>query len=298
MVNVPAKPTNVIKIDAAAAKARQDEITHAIRRELNSVVDATDDESLAKEGLDAARKTTGSARETVMGTLAGVASANQWTANEIDAAGAFGLVEAAGNRKLPRSVATYLSELKRAMHPNVAPFFPAFVTLRDEVWAAEVAALKIDKDAPAPLKAAFGRSYHALNAILSVAKDAEYCEDAADVVALAHARTAAQNADVERATGKLAAALALLAEVQAHHKSGELAAGIDMVAKAMEKLAPTVAAKAVAPVVKPAPVVKLAPVIAVTADDEIYSGVVDVHAAMDAIMDVRMGTTLNTRVAA
>jgi hypothetical protein len=92
------------------------------------------------------------------------------------------------NAELPKSIATFVGEAKRAMHPKVRDDFADILAVRDAAWQAEDDARQIDKAAPAPIKKAFARKYHFLITLLGEAAEDKWYTTVEECVAFAESR--------------------------------------------------------------------------------------------------------------
>lgn len=197
-----------------------------IRATVSPILDA---DHLSKEAREAATEASQAAtnkREVIMGDLAILASQGAWSVKDVDAAAKMACGDAIGNEALPKSVATFVGEARRAMHPDVRDRFPTLVKLRDEVWEVEKAERKADKDAKTPLMSAFARSYHALVGMMGAVIDGTHSfVVASDVVAFAEARDPAM--DPKKQADKIASILDQLAAISNTFPDQDLLAGID-----------------------------------------------------------------------
>lgn len=197
-----------------------------IRSTVSPILDKDAASTEAREAATTASQAATTQREIVMAELALLASAGAWSVKDVDAAAKMACGDAIGNEALPKSVATFVGEARRAMHPDVRDRFPTLVKLRDEVWEVEKAERKADKDAKTPLMSAFARSYHALVGMMGAVIDGTHSfVVASDVVAFAEARDPAM--DPKKQADKIASILDQLAAISNTFPDQDLLAGID-----------------------------------------------------------------------
>ena len=197
-----------------------------IRSTVSPILDKDAASTEAREAATTASQAATTQREIVMAELALLASAGAWSVKDVDAAAKMACGDAIGNEALPKSVATFVGEARRAMHPDVRDRFPTLVKLRDEVWEVEKAERKADKDAKTPLMSAFARSYHALVGMMGAVIDGTHSfVVASDVVAFAEQRDPAM--DPKKQADKIAAMLDQLAAISNTFPDQDLLAGID-----------------------------------------------------------------------
>ena len=197
-----------------------------IRSTVSPILDKDAASTEAREAATQASQAATTQREIVMAELALLASAGAWSVKDVDAAAKMACGDAIGNEALPKSVATFVGEARRAMHPDVRDHFPTLVKLRDEVWEVEKAERKADKDAKTPLMSAFARSYHALVGMMGAVIDGTHSfVVASDVVAFAEARDPAL--DPKKQADKIASILDQLAAISNTFPDQDLLAGID-----------------------------------------------------------------------
>lgn len=125
-----------------------------------------------------------SMREAIMVSVAGLSQAGQWTQSEIGAAA--GKAANMSNNVSEKALATFIGETKNAMHPRMRASVPDIINLRDVVWSAETEMRKLSKDAPAPLRKAFARSYHLMIAMFKEGAEGRMfatCQDVLDFAA-------------------------------------------------------------------------------------------------------------------
>ncbi len=162
---------------SAPAGARVGHIANTIRAALSPILDADATRSDAQEAFQEAAGTSASVRMEVLVALASASAADAWTVSEINAAAA--AAGKVGNMALPKSVATFVSESKRAMSPKVREHVGDLVALAGEVWAEEAA---LDKDQPRPCRKAFKRCYHMTLRMFGLCEDGELLSSTSDVV--------------------------------------------------------------------------------------------------------------------
>jgi hypothetical protein len=206
---------------------RSHTIANAIRAALEPMTSADAMRDEANNALTEAKDGSVNARELVMGNLAGLASQGDWTEQEINLAAV--LMGKQSNAELPKAVATFVGEAKRAMHPAVRDDFANLVGVRNEAWEAEELARTIDKKAPQPVKKAFARKYHLLITLLGEAAKGNWLTTTDEVVTFAQARD--PDIDADKAMKALTKLREQLATIAANFPDVDLTAAADMLAK-------------------------------------------------------------------
>ncbi len=153
------KPAGTAPTDRTTSIAAQ------IRGAMDPILAADDAAALAKEAADAAKGETVNVRQGILGSLASLAHDGDWTPSDV-VNGLTHMLAGQNDDRTKKTLSTFASEAKLAMHPTVRGFFQEFVDLRNEAWDAETAALKADKAAPQPLRRTFKRAYHMLKEML------------------------------------------------------------------------------------------------------------------------------------
>lgn len=159
------------------------DIARQIRGAVLPILEADSTTKDAKDDAQAKSQAGVSLRESIMIQLADLSQRGQWSEREVAAAAA--KAASMTNNTQDKSLATFIGETKRAMHPLVRSHVPTLLDLRDTVWVSETEARTLDKDAPAPLRKAFSRQYHLLIAMFGEAQEGNVFEDAASVIAFA-----------------------------------------------------------------------------------------------------------------
>ncbi len=206
-------------LDALRNKAR------AIRSIVSEIEEVDSASKKARDDATTASQTASTRREETMGKLASLAAAEGWTVPDINTAASMACGVAVSNESLPKSVATFVGEAKRAMHPDVRAVFPRLAALRSEVWATEKEVRKADKTARAPLMEACAREYHALVQMCGAVIDGATFNSTTDVIAWAEARDPAM--DPKKQADKIASILDQLAAISNTFPDQDLLAGID-----------------------------------------------------------------------
>lgn len=175
---------HAVPVGAIAAQAnRTAEIANTIRAALSPIIDADAVKADAQSEFQAAVADATGTRLSVIVALANASRMGAWTQSEIaTAVVAAGKV---GNAALPKSVATFVAEAKRAMSPKVRDYAPAIVGVVGIAWEAEG---EQDKDAPRPLRKAFKRQYHCVLQAFGLAEDGTVLRETTDVLDWARAR--------------------------------------------------------------------------------------------------------------
>lgn len=127
-----------------------------------------------------------SKREAIMGQIADLSLADNWTTDEIKSASKIA-IEAHNNLTTAKAMANFITEIKKAAHPHVRDHFKALVSIRDTAWQAETDQLEMAKGTnikvPTPLRKWAKRSYHLLTFSLKACEDGvlfQTCEDIVD----------------------------------------------------------------------------------------------------------------------
>jgi hypothetical protein len=167
----------------------------------------------AREDAKDASKAGYGKREEILRAAAATAVKGKWANVDIDA-GIDAALTAATNGQKNASLQTFAGEIARACNERVRDHVDTIFAVSTRRWNAEKAALEEDKDADAPLTAAFARSIQVAHALMAAAlgkKDKKgnwvavpvIVTDEADVVAFARDRDPAK--DVKRIARKLKA---------------------------------------------------------------------------------------------
>ena len=174
--------TTTSSLDAAQIN----DIARQIRGAVLPILQADSDTKDAKEAAQNASQQGVSVREDIMLALAALSQKGQWSEREVSAAAA--RAASMSNSKDDKSLATFIGETKRAMHPLVRSHVPSLIDLRDAAWDAETEAWNLDKkNTPTPLRKAFVRKYHMLITMFGEAAEGNVFEDTASVIAFAEA---------------------------------------------------------------------------------------------------------------
>lgn len=172
--------TTTSSLDAAQIN----DIARQIRGAVLPILSADSDTKDAKDAAMNASQAGVSLREDIMIALAGLSQKGQWSEREVSAAAA--RAASMTNSKEDKSLATFIGETKRAMHPLVRSHVPSLIDLRDVAWDAETEASNLDKkNTPTPLRKAFARKYHMLITMFGEAQEGNIFEDTASVIAFA-----------------------------------------------------------------------------------------------------------------
>jgi hypothetical protein len=206
---------------------RSHTIANAIRAALEPMTSADALRDEANEALNGAKLEAVNARELVMGKLAELAGQGAWTTQEIDVAAV--VMAKQSNAELPKSIATFVGEAKRAMHPDVRDEFANILEVRNEAWDAEELARSIDKKAPSPIKKAFARKYHVLITLLGEAAKGHWLTTVDEVTAFAQARD--PDVDADKALKALTKLREQLATIAANFPDADVVSAADMLTK-------------------------------------------------------------------
>lgn len=200
-------------------------IAAKIRMTVSPIMDADQARDAARTIANDLAQGATTKREQVMGELAALSLAGAWSEADIKAAAQMACGTAVSNESLPKSIATFVGEARRAMHPKVRGIFPSLAALRSEVWADEKLMRKADKECKAPLMDACIREYHALNQMMGAVIDGTTFTSARDVIAWAEAKDPAL--DPKKQADALEAMLAKLAAMAAIFPDPDLLAAVD-----------------------------------------------------------------------
>ena len=141
------------------------QVTAEINKAFRGVLEKDSARRDAREMFTDASNDAGSARETFLIDLAGMAARNKWSEYAINS----GIEKALEQRNdKDTSIRTFASEIKRACHPQARAHVQTFAKLASEVWDRETAQ---DKKLPRPCRAAFARKYHMLQRMIGEAVD-------------------------------------------------------------------------------------------------------------------------------
>jgi len=152
-------------------------------------------------------------REEILRAAAAISIKGKWANADINA-GVLAALTAATNGQKNESLKTFAGEIAKVCNERVRDHVDTIFDVSTRLWNAEKAALEEDKDADAPLTAAFARSIQVAHALLTAAlgkKDKKgnwvampvIVTSEADVVAFARDRDPAK--DVKRIARKLKA---------------------------------------------------------------------------------------------
>lgn len=133
--------------------SRIDAIASQIRACASGITDDDDAHDAAKAAAKAAGEVKMNTRETLMSQLCALSRDDKWTPGEID--GAAKLAVAKGNQT-SKSMATFVSELKRVVKPGIRDDFDRLIEVRNAAMEAE------REGDDKPCKAAWSRGYHVL----------------------------------------------------------------------------------------------------------------------------------------
>jgi hypothetical protein len=169
------------------------------------------DSAKARQDAKDASKAGYGKREEIFRAMSGAAAKGKWANPDIDA----GIAAALASSNVDGdSLKTFAGELAKVCNERVRDHVATIFDVSTKLWNAEKAALEEDKDADAPLNAAFARSIQVAHALMSAAlgkKDKKgnwinvpvIVTNEADVVNFARARDPA--IDVKRIARKLKA---------------------------------------------------------------------------------------------
>lgn len=281
--------TNASQAAVKAANARMTAIKDSLYHALLPLKGAVDVEQGASDALKEAKDQGINVREQVMGNLADLATAGNWSTQDIDAAATMVCAKGgAGNSDLPKTVQTFIGEAKRAMHPAVRQDFAEIVAIRDAAWQDEVDTLARDKKAPAPIKKAFARKYHLLVTLLGEGAKGTCPASTAEVIEFAKRRD--PDIDADKAFKVLERIKEQLGTMAGNFPDQDLVAAVDVLNKVMTSKQMQDARDrdlgepndAPAPVAAPA----ATPNSVISTNDEPAEGAVDV---LDAILNSDLG---------
>jgi hypothetical protein len=193
-------------------------IAEAERKDLSELLDAKKDEVT-------------STRESVLGKIAKLSSAGNWTLKEIKSA-TKKVMDMHNDERTKRTLATLVSELRLAAHPNTRDKVAGLIDLRDRAWEAEVQAHKADKSTPTPLRKFAGRKYHLLTRMLGEAENENYFTTVGQVVAWAKAND--PGLDAEKVHKKIQEYREKLAAFLEQFPDDDLIAAVDLLNKVTE----------------------------------------------------------------
>jgi hypothetical protein len=257
------------------------EIASTIRNTCSPLVMGIGAKDDATEVLKIARESEANAREDTLLRLAHESEAGGWTLDEISQAAPVAAAMSQGI-KSPKAFATYIGEAKNAMHPLARGHAEELYTLRRDVWDAETAAWKADKNTPTPCRTAWARGYHMFVAMLTEAGKGNLITDAGTVLELA--TTSNPHLDPKKGLAELASAREALRVVYSNFPAWLLEDAIALIDKIEEhdlararetrSQAPTIARAEKPAKGKPAPV-------PVTVMPEIAMGPVEVDAFLN-----------------
>lgn len=140
----------------------------------------------AREAASGAADAAVNARESVSASLAAIAEAGGWSVGDI-ASGIKQVIDRQNNVKTAKALSTFSGELKNFMHPDVRPYVPGIISVRNAAWDAEAAAIAVkslDKG-DAPLLKCFKRRWHMLAKMTSEATQGNWFRSTEDCLAYA-----------------------------------------------------------------------------------------------------------------
>lgn len=170
--------------NATPMLARAVEIEDAIFKAGYRITDPESAHAAASEAKKLTDSDRLNVREVIMGDLAAVSEAQAWTEGEIKHAIVLYSRRVSNgdkNDKSLKTMATFVSELKNAVHPNVRAFFPDIVKVRDEAWEADEMREKGDQ----PVRKVWARKFHMLTRLLTFAVEEQYFDTVENVFELA-----------------------------------------------------------------------------------------------------------------
>ena len=211
--------------------ARIAEIASTIRNACSPLVMDIGAKDDATDALKTARESEANAREATLLRLAHESEAGGWTLEEIGAAAPVAAAMSQGI-KSPKAFATYIGEAKNVMHPLARSRAAELYALRREVWDAETAAWKSDKNTPTPCRTAWARGYHMFIALLIEAGKGNLIADAGTVLELAVASN--PHLDPKRGLAELASAREALRVVYSNFPAWLLEDAIALIDKIEE----------------------------------------------------------------
>lgn len=136
-----------------------------------------------------------SKREVILGSVADLSVADDWTELEIKAA-AKAAAQMHNDATTKSAVATFVNDCQRAAHPRVRARFNELFEIVRSAWLDEEEQRALDKDAPAPIKKLFKRKYHALLGTFKIVIDGvNSIDDVQDLIDYANANDPDFDAD-------------------------------------------------------------------------------------------------------
>lgn len=215
-----ATSTATPKLDAQ----RQALIASALHQACAPITEAHKITTDAKDALDGVRDGEMGIREGIMAQVAQLSIQGNWTKAELKAAtkAAIGQI----NDKDNKTLATFISEVRRAGLPGAREHFAALLDLRDKAWDAETEQKNLDNTAPTPIRKAWARKYHfLLTGLLGAAEDGLILTTVDECVAYARDNDPAHNLD--KIFAKIEAARKALADIYVDFPADDLGHVVD-----------------------------------------------------------------------
>lgn len=186
-------PTDQITVEDAAQLAREriEAIKQAVSSGIVTAMDEASEREELKEKAEELKDGSIGKRQRIMSTLAELAAADDWQPGEID--GGVEQAVKARNFKLPTTVATFVNEMKLAMHPSVRGDFGRISGSVNDAWSAEKAAKEANAEAAQPFRKAFARQYHMLVKVMREASDGRTYMSQSELRAFAEANDPSVN---------------------------------------------------------------------------------------------------------
>lgn len=183
------------------AVASRADIAQAINSALGKFAGVANDVTEAREAFMAESATAIGEREKLLRELASKAHAGKWSGDDT----AECVKDALKSRNSKStSISTFAAEIKRACSQSVRANVGNLFDLAREAFDAEAASLAEDKKAPAPLRKAFARYYHAVVQYgFKAAADGRVFADASDFVRFAMDTIRARQIDYKRVKARL-----------------------------------------------------------------------------------------------
>jgi hypothetical protein len=146
-------------------QSRVSDIAAQIRGACSAILDTQEGIITQQDALNATRDDNRSVRLQAMVAVADMSASGKWFPGEITAACKH--AAESGNRqdKAAKSLATFISEMKNCADPKVRDQFKALVSAVETAWADEAQAVKMDENAPTPLRKCWARAYHAVSSM-------------------------------------------------------------------------------------------------------------------------------------
>lgn len=176
---------------------RIDQIADAIAQTCAGVNSFVDDYDTAKTAAATANDMAYGKRESIMVAIAELSLAGLWTKVEIKLACKNAALKH-NNTENKNAFAAFVGECKNAAAPLARAHVPALLAARNAAWDTEAEQLKLDPSAPAPLKKAFKRKYHALIRAMAATDDGVLLDTPDKLVAYAQQHDPDHDADKVR----------------------------------------------------------------------------------------------------